>query len=169
MSDVAAPLLAVMRDEAEAFWAFAALMERQRANFAPDLAGMTCQLAALRRLLLDPPLHAYLERRDCLSYYFAFRWLLISFKREFKYDEVLLLWETCWACRATRQLHLYLAVAVLVQHRHLILTSDLDFDGLLRLCVGLSGRLQLRPLLDTAEALVRYAGEAGREATAELP
>lgn len=36
MSDLAAPLLYVMRDEAEAFWAFAALMDRCEANFHTD-------------------------------------------------------------------------------------------------------------------------------------
>lgn len=36
MSDLAAPLLFVMRDEAEAFWAFAALMDRCEANFHTD-------------------------------------------------------------------------------------------------------------------------------------
>ncbi|EFJ48093.1 hypothetical protein VOLCADRAFT_60703 [Volvox carteri f. nagariensis] len=171
MSDLAAPLLVVMRDEAEAFWAFAALMERLGCNFHTDLQGMTLQLGALRQLvqLVDPPLHAYLERRDCLSYYFAFRWLLILFKREFKFDEVLSLWEACWACRRTRHLHLYLAAAVLVHHRRVILSSDLDFDGLLRLSIALAGRLELQPLLETAEALVGYAGEAGREVTAGLP
>ncbi|GIL66600.1 hypothetical protein Vafri_20088, partial [Volvox africanus] len=171
MSDLAAPLLVIMRDEAEAFWAFAALMERLAGNFHTDLQGMTLQLEALRRLvqLVDPPLHAYFERHDCLSYYFAFRWLLILFKREFKFDEVLSLWEACWACRRTRHLHLYLAAAVLMQNRRVILSSELDFDGMLRLSIGLAGRLELQPLLETAEALVIYAGEAGREVTAGLP
>ncbi|GFR42982.1 hypothetical protein Agub_g3981 [Astrephomene gubernaculifera] len=172
MSDMAAPLLVVMRDEAEAFWALAALLEGRgmRGNFHTDMEGMNAQLAALRRLvqLLDPPLHAYLERRDCLSYYFAFRWLLIHFKREFKFEEVLSLWEACWACRRTRHLHLYLAAAVLVRHRRVILSSELDHDGLLRLCLGLGGRLELGPLLETAEALAGYAGEAGREVTQGL-
>ncbi len=61
-------------------------MERFGGNFDPDQRGMSEQLGALRRLLqlLDPPLHAYLERRDCLNFYFAFRWLLVHFKREFK-------------------------------------------------------------------------------------
>ncbi|GLC59853.1 hypothetical protein PLESTB_001542900 [Pleodorina starrii] len=167
MSDLAAPLLVVMRDEAEAFWAFAALMERMGSNFQ----GMNLQLGALRRLmqLLDPQLHAFFERRDCLSYYFAFRWLLILFKREFKFEEVLTLWEACWSCRRTRHLHLYLAAAVLVHHRRVILSSDLDFDGMLRLSIGLAGRLELQPLLETAEALAGYAGEAGSEVTAWLP
>lgn len=36
MSDLAAPLLVVMNDEAEAFWAFAALMETFESNFNVD-------------------------------------------------------------------------------------------------------------------------------------
>ena len=33
MSDLAAPILYIMQDEALAFWCFAALMERMEANF----------------------------------------------------------------------------------------------------------------------------------------
>ncbi len=77
----------------------------------------------------------------------------------------------------------------------MILESDLDFDGMLRLCISLGGnasggasggggegagggggggggggsRLELQPLLELAELLVGYAGEAGREATQGLP
>ena len=36
MSDLAAPLVFIMRDEAEAFWCFAALMERLQFNFHTD-------------------------------------------------------------------------------------------------------------------------------------
>jgi hypothetical protein len=38
--------------------------------------------------VLDPQLHAFLEARECLNYFFAFRWLLIHFKREFPFDQV---------------------------------------------------------------------------------
>lgn len=40
------------------------------------------------------------------------------------------------------------------------------FDDMLRLCVGLSGRLKLGPLLRDAELLASYAGDAGRQAVA---
>ena len=30
--------------------------------------------------VLDPQLHACLQQRDCLNYFFCFRWLLIHFK-----------------------------------------------------------------------------------------
>lgn len=43
--------------------------------------------------------------------------VLIHFKREFAFDEVLRLWEVFWSCATTRHLHLYLAVAVLVTYR----------------------------------------------------
>jgi hypothetical protein len=44
--------------------------------------------------VLDPQLHALFEARECLNYFFAFRWLLIHFKREFPFDQV----RRCWRC-----------------------------------------------------------------------
>ena len=54
-------------------------------------------------------------------------------------------------------------------HRRTILEGDLDFDGLLRLCISLAGRLPLDPLLRTAEVLAAHAGAAGAELLATLP
>lgn len=69
--------------------------------FCADVAcrGMHAQLEALRQLLalLDPPLHAHLARQDALNLFFCYRWVLIQFKREFKFDQVLRLWEALWA------------------------------------------------------------------------
>lgn len=33
------------------------------------------------------------ERTDSLNLFFCFRWILISFKREFKFEDVIKLWE----------------------------------------------------------------------------
>ena len=51
---------------------------------------MTAQLAALRNLVqvVDPQLHAFFEAKECLQYFFCYRWLLIHFKREFAFEEV---------------------------------------------------------------------------------
>ena len=93
--------------------------------------------------------------------------MLIQFKREFRFDEVLRLWEALWA-RPRQGLHLYMAVAVLGRQRRRILERDLDFDGLLKLCVELAGRIDLDQALADAEALQQFAGEAGRAAVAGL-
>jgi hypothetical protein len=34
-----------------------------------------------------------LDRTDSLNLFFCFRWILIAFKREFKFDQVIRLWE----------------------------------------------------------------------------
>jgi len=49
MSDLAAPVLYIMQDEALAFWCFSALMEKMEANFSTDSTAMqvqaTCNLS----------------------------------------------------------------------------------------------------------------------------
>ena len=47
-------------------------------------------------------------------------------------------------------------------------SEDFDFDGMLKYCVELSGKLKLEPLLRDAELLASYSGEAGREIIAGL-
>jgi hypothetical protein len=83
MSDLLSPILYVMEDESEAFWCFAALMERMAPNFHRDQNGMHSQLLAISKLvqLLDNPLHDYFKQNECLNYFFCFRWILIHFKR----------------------------------------------------------------------------------------
>ena len=78
---------------------------------------------------LDPELHAHLETMGAGGYFFAFRWLLVSFKREFGTVDLLRLWEICWTCPFTPHLPVFLAAAVLVENRRLILdeVGD-DFD-----------------------------------------
>lgn len=168
MSDLAAPILYIVRDEADAFWCFAALMERLQGNFHTDCNGMHAQLQALEELvrLVDPQLHAFFARKDCLNFFFCYRWLLIHFKREFAFDEVLRLWEAIWSRHLGPHMHIYLAAAVLCIHRRAIMESDLDFDGLLKYCIQLSGRLDLAHLLRFAEKLANAAGKTGREAMA---
>ncbi|PSC76650.1 TBC1 domain family member 17-like [Micractinium conductrix] len=154
--------------EAEAFWAFEALMRRMEPNFSSDSRVMHAQLGALRDLLalLDPPLHAHLAARDCLSLFFCYRWLLLHFKREFTFDEVLCLWEALWA--GPPGLHLYLCVAVLMRHRRIILGHNWRFDEMLQWAVGLAGKLRLEELLRDAERLAAAAGAAGRDVLAAL-
>lgn len=186
MSDLLAPILYVMRTaapasvheqlpgelalavEAEAFWCFERLMRRMEGNFSSDSRSMHEQLLTLRALLqlLDPQLHAHLEARDCLSLFFCYRWVLIAFKREFAFEEVLRLWEALWA--GPPGLHLYLCVAVLMQHRRTILSHDWHFDEMLQWSVGLSHKLKLESLLCDAERLAEAAGAAGREVLAGL-
>uniref|UniRef100_A0A8C3SJ49 Rab-GAP TBC domain-containing protein n=1 Tax=Chelydra serpentina TaxID=8475 RepID=A0A8C3SJ49_CHESE len=64
-------------------------------NFEESQESMKRQLGQLGQLLrvLDPPLCDFLDSKESGSLCFCFRWLLIWFKREFAFEDVLQLWE----------------------------------------------------------------------------
>ena len=123
MSDLLAPIYAVMQDDAVAFWAFVGFMERTERNFLRDQTGMRAQLVALDHLvqLMDPKLYAHLQSADSTNFFFFFRMLLVWFKREFKWDDVLRLWEVLWTNYHSSQYHLFIALAILERHRSVIM------------------------------------------------
>ena len=49
------------------------------------------------------------------------RWILIAFKREFNFDDVLRLWEVLWTDYYSNSFLLFVALAVLESHRDVIL------------------------------------------------
>lgn len=166
MSDLLSPILYVMDDESESFWCFVALMERLGPNFNRDQNGMHSQLFALSKLveLLDSPLHNYFNQKDCLNYFFCFRWILIQFKREFEFEKTMRLWEVLWTHWLSEHLHLYICVALLKRHRSKIIGEQMDFDTLLKFINELSGQIDLDSTIRDAEALCICAGENGAAA-----
>jgi hypothetical protein len=127
MSDLLAPIYAVMQDDAVAFWAFVGFMERTERNFLRDQSGMRAQLVTLDHLvqLMDPKLYLHLQSADSTNFFFFFRMLLVWFKREFKWDDVLRLWEVLWTNYYCSQYHLFIALAILERHRTVIMNRRL--------------------------------------------
>ncbi|KAI8059930.1 rab-GTPase-TBC domain-containing protein [Gilbertella persicaria] len=134
MSDLLAPLFVAMGDEAMAFWAFAQFMDRVQSNFYQDQSGMHHQLQTLRALIqfMDPVLYQRLEATDTSHLFFCFRWLLVWFKREFEWEDVIRLWEVVWTDHLTDQMVLFVALAVLDTHRNNVLNELDQFDDMLR-------------------------------------
>jgi hypothetical protein len=62
----------------------------------------------------------------------SFRWVLIAFKREFPFDDVLRLWEVLWTNYYTNQFVLFVALAVLESHRDVIMRYLIEFDEILK-------------------------------------
>lgn len=63
------------------------------------------------------------------------RWVLIAFKREFAFDDVLRLWEVLWTDYYSNDFVLFVALAVLESHRDMILRYLVEvrslFSGLI--------------------------------------
>lgn len=134
MSDLLAPLYAVLQDDALAFWAFKAFMDRMERNFLRDQSGMRSQLRTLDHLVqfMDPKLYAHLESADSTNFFFFFRMLLVWYKREFDWPDVLHLWEVLWTDYLSSSFHLFVALAILEKHRDIIMTHLKQFDEVLK-------------------------------------
>ncbi|KAL2168615.1 hypothetical protein VTG60DRAFT_7101 [Thermothelomyces hinnuleus] len=157
MSDLLAPIYAVLQDDALAFWAFKSFMDRMERNFLRDQSGMRSQLRALDHLVqfMDPKLYGHLESADSTNFFFFFRMLLVWYKREFDWPDVLHLWEVLWTDYLSSSFHLFVALAILEKHRDVIMTHLKHFDEVLKYVNELSSTIDLDSTLIRAEALFK--------------
>ncbi|KAI9263079.1 rab-GTPase-TBC domain-containing protein [Sporodiniella umbellata] len=155
MSDLLSPLYAITQEEYLAFWAFVGVMNRMKSNFYKDQSGMHRQLVMMDHLLqfMDYSLYAHLQRTDNGNFFFCFRWLLVLYKREFAWDDMLKLWEVLWTDQLTDKFHLFIALAILDKHRDHIMTYLKNFDEVLKYINDLSMNLNLQDILQRAEVL----------------
>ncbi|XP_078169432.1 uncharacterized protein LOC144563831 isoform X3 [Carex rostrata] len=100
MSDLLSPFVVLFEDNADAFWCFEMLLRRLRENFQMEgPTGVMRQLQALWKIteLTDVELFEHLSVIGAESLHFAFRMLLVQFRRELSFDEALCMWEMMWA------------------------------------------------------------------------
>jgi hypothetical protein len=93
MNDILSMILFVMDDEADAYSCFSGYMATVREDFTAD--GIIQQLTQLAQLLelTDPELNRHFAAIDAADLAFCHRWLLLSFKREFSFNDSLRLFE----------------------------------------------------------------------------
>uniref|UniRef100_A0A674CJX7 TBC1 domain family member 15 n=1 Tax=Salmo trutta TaxID=8032 RepID=A0A674CJX7_SALTR len=135
MSDLLSPILYVMENEVDAFWCFVSFMDQM--NFEEQMQGMKTQLIQLSTLLrlLDLSFWNYLGAQDSGHLYFCFRWLLIRFKRELSFPDVLRLWEVMWTGLPCQNFHLLVCCAILDSEKHQIMEEQYGFNEILKVCV----------------------------------
>ncbi|RUP44860.1 rab-GTPase-TBC domain-containing protein [Jimgerdemannia flammicorona] len=102
---------------------------------------------------MDPRLYAHLERTESFNLFFCFRWLLIWFKREFGWDDIMRLWEVLWTDHLNREFHLFVALAILDKHRNVIMDHLTQFDEILKYINDLAQNIDLEETLQCAEIL----------------
>ncbi|KAK9756881.1 hypothetical protein RND81_01G127000 [Saponaria officinalis] len=101
MNDICSPMVILLENEADAYWCFERAMRRLRDNFKTSATsiGVQARLSTLSAIIkvVDPKLHQHLEDLDGGEYLFAFRMLMVLFRREFSFVDALYLWELMWA------------------------------------------------------------------------
>ncbi|XP_028935275.1 TBC1 domain family member 15 isoform X1 [Ornithorhynchus anatinus] len=155
MSDLLSPVLYVMENEVDAFWCFVSYMDQVHQNFEEQMQGMKTQLIQLSALLhfLDSGFCSYLESQDSGYLYFCFRWLLIRFKREFSFPDILRLWEVMWTELPCQNFHLLLCCAILESEKQQIMEKHFGFNEILKHINELSMKIDVEDVLCKAEAI----------------
>ncbi|KAG7218075.1 hypothetical protein INR49_020634 [Caranx melampygus] len=155
MSDLLSPILYVMENEVDAFWCFVSFMDQMHQNFEEQMQGMKTQLIQLSTLLrlLDLSFWNYLESQDSGYLYFCFRWLLIRFKRELSFQDVLRLWEVMWTGLPCQNFHLLVCCAILDSEKQKIMEENYGFNEILKHINELSMKLDIEEILQKAEGI----------------
>ncbi|XP_053318943.1 TBC1 domain family member 15 [Spea bombifrons] len=155
MSDLLSPVLYVMENEVDAFWCFVSYMDQMHQNFEEQMQGMKTQLVQLSTLLrlLDSGFCSYLESQDSGYLYFCFRWLLIRFKREFSFQDILRVWEVMWTGLPCQNFHLLICCAILESEKQQIMDQNYGFNEILKHINELSMKLDVNDVLSKAEAI----------------
>uniref|UniRef100_A0A8C5MLI0 TBC1 domain family member 15 n=1 Tax=Leptobrachium leishanense TaxID=445787 RepID=A0A8C5MLI0_9ANUR len=155
MSDLLSPILFVTQNEVDSFWCFTGFMELVHHNFEESQESMKKQLGQLNLLLrvLDPALCDFLDSKDSGNLSCCFRWLLIWFKREFSFSEILLLWEVLWTGLPCSSFHLLIGCGILDLERDALMNSDYGFNEILKHINELTMKMNVEDILCRAEAL----------------
>ncbi|XP_069485490.1 TBC1 domain family member 15 isoform X3 [Ambystoma mexicanum] len=155
MSDLLSPILYVMENEVDAFWCFVSYMDQMHQNFEEQMQGLKIQLIQLSALLrlLDSGFCSYLESQDSGYLYFCFRWLLIRFKREFSFKDILRMWEVMWTGLPCKNFHLLICCAILESEKPQIMDHNFGFNEILKHINELSMKLDVDDVLCKAEAI----------------
>ncbi|CAH8874115.1 unnamed protein product [Trichobilharzia szidati] len=156
MNDLLALILYVVKDEEDSFWCFVGLMNRLESNFDGELNAVREQFNQLFSLIeiVDPAFSEYLEMKSAKEMPFCFRWLLIHFKREFSYNDTMILWEVIWTDYRTKNFHIFFAAAVLLMQRDNIMNRKYDANSILKHVNELSMKIPLEASLNYATALL---------------
>jgi hypothetical protein len=134
MSDLLAPIMVIMDNEVDSFWCFSGFMDKIESNFLMDQLNIKLQLSNLKALLefVDSKFSDYMERNDSSNMYFCFRWILILFKREFLFPDVMTLWEVLWTDLPCKNFHLLICIAILLMKKDDIIANNYGFNEILK-------------------------------------
>ncbi|CCD26568.1 GTPase-activating protein GYP7 NDAI_0H03950 [Naumovozyma dairenensis CBS 421] len=155
MTDLLSPIYYIIRDESLTFWCFVNFMERMERNFLRDQSGIRDQMLTLTELcqLMLPKISKHLAKCDSSNLFFCFRMLLVWFKREFKFNDVISIWENFLTDYYCSQFQLFFILAILQKNSQPIIQNLNQFDQVIKYFNDLHDRMDWKDLMVRAELL----------------
>lgn len=98
-------------------------------------------------------MHLILEGHESDHMYFVFRWILVNFKREFSFDNIMYLWEVLWTDIPCQNFLLLICAAILDGEVNMIMVNNFGLTEILKHVNNLSMKMDLRTVLLDSEAI----------------
>lgn len=113
---------------------------------------------------LAPCFHDYLASIEGgLDMLFCHRWLFVWFKREFSIEDIIQLWEVCWACQESNSFHLLVAVAIIAMYGDKAIEQQMPSDSLMIHFAGLAHSMPVEVILSQSRGLLHRLNTSDRE------
>ncbi|ELP93141.1 TBC domain containing protein, partial [Entamoeba invadens IP1] len=129
MNEIASICIKEGNTEIESFILFTMAMKMVREFYAEASVKNLCQKVAIIVKVVDKELYEWMTKNE-IDFMFCWRSIALLFKREFKKEDVLRIWDFLISYIEDK-MYLFLMVAVLVINREFILSVD-SFDDLLQ-------------------------------------
>ncbi|CAH8567417.1 unnamed protein product [Heterobilharzia americana] len=107
--------------------------------------------------IFDPEMNQHLSKKvPDGQLFFAYRWLLLDFKRELKYDDIFPVWETIWASRrlVSYDFGIFFALALLEYYRDIVIYYNMDVTEIIRFYNELTEQHDAITLVELARSYV---------------
>ncbi|ELP89489.1 hypothetical protein EIN_391440 [Entamoeba invadens IP1] len=163
MNDIAAGLMDVATNENTLFWLLKLVMDFLQPFY---FCGNDVIMKALKKndsilRFASPQLSDYLQQKD-ISYFFCYKWNALLFKRFFKTEDLIRIWDAVFAF-PTKKMFYFITVAILKEYTDLIIAKQLSFDELMIFIQTLTERIPIGVIYDADVLYQEFKMTADKE------
>ncbi len=107
--------------------------------------------------IIDQQFYDYMsnfEEND--RFYFGYRWFLLDFKRELKYEDISSVWETIWSSNYvhTRNFSLFIALALILTYKQIIIENNMNYTDMIKFFNEMAEKHNTHNVIELARNLV---------------
>jgi hypothetical protein len=107
--------------------------------------------------IIDQELYDYManfEEND--RFYFGYRWFLLDFKRELKYEDISSVWETIWSSKHlhTNNFSLFIALALILTYKQIIIENNMNYTDMIKFFNEMAEKHNTQQVIELARNLV---------------
>eukprot|EP00039_Didymoeca_costata_P005697 m.83740 g.83740 ORF g.83740 m.83740 type:complete len:972 (-) comp12934_c0_seq1:140-3055(-) len=155
MTDYLGILLTVLKDEVMAYWCFCKVMDRVGPFFyQPDKINHTLDILRVLTSSMFPKIFDFLCQHECTGFLFAYRWILLDFRREFGREEVYRLWELFWSGYRCTQHELLVSMAIIEIYSEELLSHKEEIFNVLEFFSQLARKMDFQAVMKSFRAML---------------